>query len=81
VIENTFGLSYQVNPNFFVGMEALHEIEFAEWSDSGDHVLYAGPNLSFRTGNFFATLAGLFQLTDVDGEPESQLRAIVGFTF
>jgi hypothetical protein len=81
VLENTFGLSYQVNPSFFVGVEALHEIEFAEWSDAGDHVFYAGPNLSFRKGNVFATLAGLFQVTDVDGEPEAQLRVIAGITF
>jgi hypothetical protein len=81
VWENTFGLSYQVNPNFFVGVEALHEIEFEEWSDAGDHVFYAGPNVSFRKGNVFATVAGLFQVTDVDGEPDAQVRVIAGITF
>ncbi len=81
VWENTFGLSYQVNPNFLVGVEALHEIEFAEWSDAGEHVFYAGPNVSFRKGNVFATVAGLFQVTDVDGEPDSQVRLLAGIHF
>lgn len=81
VWENTFGASYQINPSFFVGVEAVHEIEFAEWSDAGDHVVYAGPNISFRKGNFFTTVAGLFQVTDVDGEPESQLRVLAGIHF
>lgn len=81
VLENTFGASYQINPSFFVGVEAVHEIEFAEWSEAGDHVLYAGPNISFRKGNFFTTVAGLFQVTDVDGEPESQLRVLAGINF
>ncbi len=79
--KNTFGASYQINPNFFIGVEAVHEIEFAEWSDAGDHIFYAGPNISFRKGNFFTTIAGLFQVTDVDGEAESQLRVIAGINF
>lgn len=81
VWENTFGLSYQVNPRLFVGVEALHEQEFADWSDAGEHVVYAGPNLSCRHGAFFATVAGLLQATDVDGEPESQVRIIAGAGF
>ena len=81
VWENTFGLSYQINPSLFVGVEALHEIEFAEWSEAGDHVVYVGPNISVRKGNFFATFAGLFQATGVEGEPDTQVRMIAGFTF
>jgi hypothetical protein len=79
--KNTFGLSYEVNPNFFVGLEATHEMEFEEWSGSGVNVVYVGPNVSFRKGNFFATLTGLFQATDVDGEADTQVRAILGVTF
>lgn len=81
VWENTVGLSYQVTPSFFIGVEALHEIEFEEWSEAGDHVFYAGPNISFRKGNFFATVAGLFQASDVEGEADTQVRVIAGFTF
>jgi hypothetical protein len=81
VWENTFGISYQVNPSFFIGVEALHEVEFEEWKHAGDHAFYVGPNLSFRKGGFFATFAGLFQATDVEGEPDTQVRMIAGFTF
>ncbi len=81
VWENIFGLSYQVTPSFFVGMEGLHEVEFADWSEAGDHVFSVGPNLSFRKGDFFITAAALFQVTDAEGEPDSQLRMVAGFTF
>jgi hypothetical protein len=81
VVENTFGLSYQLKPSLLFGVEALHEVEFEDWSEAGDHVFYAGPNLSFRKGGFFATVAGLFQVTDVAGEPDTQLRIIAGIHF
>jgi hypothetical protein len=89
VIENTFGLSYQFNPKFFVGMEATHEVEFENWDDAGENAIYAGPNVSFRTsggnlpssGSFFATLAALVQVSDIDDEPDSQVRLIMGKFF
>ncbi|MBL9115116.1 MAG: hypothetical protein JNJ83_08910 [Verrucomicrobiaceae bacterium] len=89
VWENTAGASYQITPTFFVGVEGTHEVEFEEWSEAGDHVFFVGPNISYRTsgnnqpgaGSFFATLAGLFQVSDVDGEPESQVRLIMGYFF
>lgn len=80
VIENTLGLSYQFSPSFFLGAEAVHEVEFEGWQDAGPHMLSAGPNISFRKGSFFATITGLFQLTDAD-EPDHQVRLIAGFHF
>ncbi len=81
VWENTLGLSYQVTPQFLVGAEAVHEVEFEDWSESGDQVVYAGPNFSYRKGNFFATVAPLFQVTGVAGEPDFMTRLIFGFNF
>lgn len=81
VWENTFGLCYNFSPSFSVGVEATHELEFADWSDAGDHVVFVGPNLSWRGKLFYATAAGLFQATNVDGEPEAQVRLLVGFDF
>lgn len=81
VIENTFGLSYQISPSFLVGAEAVHEIEFEGWQDAGEHVVSAGPNISFRKGSFFATVTGLFQATDVGGKPDHQVRLLAGFNF
>jgi hypothetical protein len=59
----------------------LHEVEFEEWSDAGDHVVYAGPNVAWRSGDFSAVLAGLWQATDVEGEPDFQLRVIAAIDF
>jgi hypothetical protein len=81
VIENIAGISYQVAPSFSVGVEALHEVEFEGWSDAGDHVVYAGPNVAWRSGDFSAVLAGLWQATDVEGEPDFQLRVIAAIDF
>ncbi len=80
-LKNTFGVSYQVSPSLSVGIEGLHEVEFEDWEDAGDNVFYLGPNISFRQGDFFATLAPLFQVTDVDDEPDFSTRLLVGFMF
>lgn len=81
VIENTVGLSYQFTPGLFLGAEAMHEVEFEGWQDAGPHVVGAGPNISFRKGSFFATVTGLFQFSNVDDEPDHQIRLIAGFHF
>ena len=76
VIKNLAGVSYQISPAFSVGAEVLHEIEFAEWSEAGDHVVYLGPNVAVRKGDISAVLAGLWQATGVEGEPDFHLRVI-----
>jgi len=81
VFEQTLGISYQVSPKFSVGVEALHEIEFEEWEESGDSVVYVGPNASWRSGRYFTTATVLFQATDIDGEPDVQSRLIFGIHF
>jgi len=79
--EQTLGASYQFNPKFLVGAELLHEIEFDDWSETGDDVVYLGPNVSFRTGTWWLTIAPLFQVTSIDGEPDFQTRFLLGFDF
>ncbi|MGI8602784.1 MAG: hypothetical protein ACR2OZ_07260 [Verrucomicrobiales bacterium] len=80
-IKNTIGVVYQVNPSLSFGFEALHEVELADWSDAGDNVFYLGPNVSYRKGDFFAVLSPLFQLSDVESEPDFATRLIFGFNF
>jgi hypothetical protein len=75
------GVSYQVIPQLTVGAEVLHEIEFPDWEEAEDSVVYAGPNVSFRQGNAFATLTPMIQITDIDGEPDVQTRLIFGVHF
>ena len=75
------GVSYELNKHFSVGAEALHEIEFPEWEEANDSVVYAGPNVSVRAGRIFATATALFQVTDVEGEADFQVRLITGIQF
>ncbi len=79
--EQTFGGSYQFSPKFLGGFELLHEIEYEDWSDWGEPVLYLGPNFSYRAGQWWTTITALTQVTDVDAEPDFQLRLIFGFDF
>ena len=44
-------------------------------------MVYAGPNVSLRFGKAFATLTGMWQITDIDGEADFQMRTIFGFEF
>ena len=81
VWENTLGVSYAVSPRLLLGVEALHEIEFEDWSEAGDHVFHLGPNISIRKGSAYVTAAGLFQLGSVGGEPDFQLRILAGIHF
>ncbi len=81
VFEQTLGASYQITPNFLLGGEFLHEIEFSEWSEAGDPIVYAGPNASFRYDRFFLTATALVQATGIADEPDFQLRTIMGFHF
>ena len=77
----TLGVSYQVSPNFNIGAELLHEVALPEWRAEGKSVVFAGPNASFRAGRFFATVAGLFRVSDHDEEPDVQTRVIFGVDF
>ncbi len=79
--QQSLGASYEVSPQFLVGAEMLHEVAFPEWEEAEDGVLFAGPNVSVRAGNWWATATALAQLTGNDGEPNFQLRTIVGYSF
>ncbi|MEZ6191484.1 MAG: hypothetical protein R3C45_09370 [Phycisphaerales bacterium] len=81
VFENTVGVSYQFSPKFSAGVEALHEIEYENWSDWGDDVVYAGPVISTSSDGWWLTVTQMFQLTDLEGEPDFQTRLIMGFDF
>ncbi|MFL6569105.1 MAG: DUF6662 family protein [Chthoniobacterales bacterium] len=78
--QQTLGASYEITPAFLIGAELLHELEFPDWKSGEDHVVYAGPNVSVRVGNWWATTTALAQLTNAD-EPNFELRTIVGYSF
>ncbi len=80
-IEQTLGISYQFSPRFMVGAELLHEFAMPDWGGvKGKGVRYAGPNVSYQAERWWATLTPLIQVSDVDDEPDFQMRLIVGFT-
>jgi hypothetical protein len=81
VWENTLGVSYQVCPSLTIGAEAVHEVEFENWEEAGEHVFYAGPNFSYRRKNFFIVVAPLFQVSSIADEPDFMTRTIFGFHF
>jgi hypothetical protein len=77
----SIGASYLINPAWSVGLEAVHEIAVPDVDTIGDSGVYLGPNASWRHGNFFATVSGLWQVTSLADEPDFQLRTIFGFDF
>ena len=80
-IAQSLGVSYEVSPALLVGAELLHEIDLPDWAAAGDSILYVGPNISYRRGNWWATLTPLAQLTKVASEVDLQTRLIFGFSF
>jgi hypothetical protein len=81
VLEQTLGLSYQLNPGFSVGLEAKQEVAFDDWSDSQGNAVFVGPNISYRKGSFFGAATCLFRVSDVPGEPHSELGVVMGLHF
>lgn len=79
--EQSLGVSYEVSPKLLVGAELLHEIEYEGWSTWGDHTVYMGPNVSYRTKDWWITAAPLAQVSDVSTEPDFQVRILFGFDF
>ncbi|MEQ1860256.1 MAG: hypothetical protein ABMA13_09990 [Chthoniobacteraceae bacterium] len=77
----TFGVSYDLSKSVSVGVEARHVIEMPDWENTEPAVFYVGPNVSYRHGRYFATLAWLWQTTHLEGESDFQTRMIVGFDF
>lgn len=77
----SFGVSCEVSPRLAAGLEIVHEMEVPDWEDFGAQTVYAGPNLIWRKGDFWVGAAALWQLTDVAGEPDFQLRTIFAIHF
>lgn len=80
-LQQSLGLSYEVSPHFLFGAEALHEVAFPDWSQAERGKFFAGPNVSVRSGTWWATVTALAQVTRAGDEPDFQLRTIFGFSF
>jgi hypothetical protein len=59
----------------------LHEILLPAWKSSeAENNFFLGPNVSYRGDRWFATVTALGQTTRTEGEPDYQVRLIVGFS-
>jgi hypothetical protein len=72
------GASYEFSPRISAGVELLHEVVFPEWRDEHIRNFFIGPNVSYRSGNWFVTVTALAQATNREDEPDFQLRTIFG---
>jgi hypothetical protein len=80
-IQQVLGASYAISPRVSVGAEMLHEILLPAWKSSqAENNFFLGPNISYRGDRWFATVTALAQTTRTEGEPDYQVRLIVGFT-
>lgn len=81
VLEQSAGVSYQFSPRVFLGAEILNEMEISDWSEMGDAVMWAGPNLALRGTKAWVLVSPLVQLTDEASEPGLMVRTLIGFPF
>ena len=79
--QQSLGVSYEVNPHLLFGAEFVHEIAFPDWSETEPSKVFAGPNISLRRKNYWATITALAQITRAADEPDFQLRTVFGFSF
>jgi len=79
--KNIFGASYQINQNWTVGAELINEHEYEHYEDWSRGLLYIGPNVGYRSGNWWVALTPTFQVTDVDSAADFQTRLLFGIDF
>jgi len=81
-LQQALGASYEIAPRISVGIELLHEFVFPDWRDEEKiRNLFVGPNVSVRSGRWFATITALAQATNTEDEADLQVRTILGFGF
>ncbi len=80
-IENAFAITYQPKPSYTLGLQAIWEIEFPDWEEQGDDVVYIGPSVSWQTEGSWFSVSPIFQVTDIDSEPDLQVRLMFGIDF
>jgi len=80
-LAQTVGISYEIDAHVNLGLEFLQEIDLPNWEAAGRSIIFGGPNISLRKGRYFATITGLFRLSDQADEPAMQVRGIFGVDF
>lgn len=91
-LQFTAGVSYRLNPNWSVGLEALHvrEFEGLGFNDQETSAYFIGPNLHYGTSRWWATLTVMPQISgrpdtesgfDLVHQERVQVRLIAGINF
>jgi hypothetical protein len=90
VLEFTAGLSYKLNPNWAVGLEARNHRVFEGFGTQVADAYFVGPNVHYGSGNWWATLTVLPQVSGSPGSDTSlnysehervEVRLIAGVNF
>ena len=81
VLENAIAVTYAPEPNLTYGIQAIWEIEFPGWSQQSDDVVYVGPSIAWQSEGWWITISPLFQATNVQSEPDLQVRLLFGIDF
>jgi hypothetical protein len=61
-LQQALGLSYALSRRFALGAEFLHEIAFENCDKAGPGIFFAGPNVTVRSGAWWATATALAQI-------------------
>jgi hypothetical protein len=78
-LQQAFGASYEIATRLSLGVEMVYELVFPDWRNSrSNNNFFIGPNASYRSDRWFATVTGLAQTADTSGEPDFQVRLIFG---
>lgn len=80
-LKNIWGASYSLDAGWAVGAEMVLKNKWEQWSEASDPTLQLGPNVSYRKGQWFATVTALFQATDVASTGDYEVRLITGWEF
>lgn len=94
-VEGTFGLAYNLNKHWAVGIEARDHNEVPDYSQWENTAVFLGPVVSYHVEKWWATLTVMPQIYganfiddpdknhhfDLEGHEKLDVRLIVGFTF
>lgn len=76
----SLGVGYHFNENWAIGLEYLGELVLED--GKYEHFAhYVGPTLSLAGNHFWWTIAGQYQVSRLNGEPEFQLRSLFAVVF
>lgn len=82
VVEQSLGISRRLGQSeWWAGVEAVHEIEYADWREWEKPAVYAGPTLAYHGHEWWLGFTPTAQLSDNDEEADVQARLILGVEF